>query len=268
MESVKIKLIIAYEGTNYAGWQVQKIGVGVQEKVEAALRKIFPDSTRLHSSSRTDAGVHARGMVAHVEIPKSQFRMPVRKIPLAINAYLPEDIRVVKASRCPSDFHARFSATGKQYRYFIWNHPVCDPLFRRFCWHIPRKLDFEKMKMAAGYFLGTHDFRSFAANRNYEVENTVRTLWKCQIKKKGSLITFIIEGNGFLYKMCRGIVGTVVQVGLGKYEQSSIKAMLEKRDRRVAGMSAPAHGLVLWKVFYDKKKKPENILIENGEVES
>ncbi|MGC8888290.1 MAG: tRNA pseudouridine(38-40) synthase TruA [Verrucomicrobiia bacterium] len=271
MESVKIKLTIAYEGTNYAGWQVQKIGIGVQQIVEEALHKIFQQSIKLHSSSRTDSGVHALGMVAHIEIPKDKLRIPLKKIPLAINAHLPEDIRVVQASLCAPQFHARFSATGKQYRYFIWNHPAHNPLFRRFCWHIPRKLDLQKMKTAAAYFLGTHDFKSFAANRNYKIENTVRTLWKCDIKKNGNLLTFIIEGNGFLYKMCRGIVGTIVQVGLGKYEPSAIKTMLEKRDRKIAGMSAPAHGLVLWKVFYDKKQKYSQQCIaseQNGNFES
>lgn len=269
MDSVKVKLIIAYDGTNYAGWQVQKIGVGVQEKIEEALRKIFPGAARVHSSSRTDAGVHARGMVAHTEIPANEFKLPIRKIPLALNAYLPEDIRIVSASRCSKEFHARFSATGKQYRYFVWNHPAHDPLFRKFTWHVPKKLDVEKMKLAAKCFLGTHDFKSFAANRNYEVENTVRTLWKCNLKKEGSLITFIIEGNGFLYRMCRGIVGTIVQVGLGKYEPFEIKEMLEKRDRRFAGMSAPAHGLVLWKVFYKtQSNKPASSKAVDNDFES
>jgi len=256
MESVKIKLVIAYDGTDYSGWQVQKVGVGIQEKIEEAIHKIFPGAGRLHSSSRTDAGVHALGMVAHVKIPVSEFRMPLRKVPLAINAYLPEEIRIMKATKCSPGFHARFDATGKQYRYFVWNYPANNPLLRRFCWHIPTKLDVQKMKFAATQFVGTHDFKSFAANRNYEVENTVRTLWKCGFKKRGNLITFIIEGDGFLYKMCRGIVGTIAQVGLGKFEPSAIKEMLDKRDRRVAGMSAPPNGLILWKVFYDKKRKP------------
>lgn len=265
MGSVKIKLTIAYDGADYSGWQAQKVGVGIQEKIEEAIHRIFPGAGRLHSSSRTDAGVHARGMVAHVEIPDVEFRMPLRKVPLAINAYLPEDIRVMKAAKCKPGFHSRFNATGKQYRYFIWNYPSNDPLLRRFCWHIPVKLDIKKMKLAAAQFVGAHDFKSFAANRNYEVENTVRTLWKCDFKKSGNLITFIIEGDGFLYKMCRGIVGTIAQVGLGKIEPSAIKQILDKRDRRLAGMSAPANGLVLWKVFYDKKRKPISTQTNNFE---
>jgi tRNA pseudouridine38-40 synthase len=255
MEKIKIRITIAYDGSNYAGWQVQKIGVGVQEKLNEAVKKIFPDASNVEGSSRTDAGVHALGMVAHFEVPAEKFRMPMRKVPLALNAYLPEDIRVMDAKRCPPDFHARFSAKGKQYRYFIWNHPANNPLLRNHVWHIPRKLNLKLMKEAARLFVGTHDFRSFAANRNYEYGNTVRTLWKCDIKKNGNLITFIIEGDGFLYKMCRGIVGTIAQVGLGKFTVDEIPKMFAQRDRRVAGMSAPAHGLVLWKVMYDLKAK-------------
>lgn len=265
MEKIKIRITIAYDGTNYAGWQVQKIGIGVQEKINEAVKKIFPDATNVEGSSRTDAGVHALGMVAHFEVPREKFKMPLRKVPLALNAYLPEDIRVMEAKKCPPDFHARFSATGKQYRYFIWNHPSNNPLLRNQVWHVPRKLNLKLMKEAARFFVGTHDFRSFAANRNYEYGNTVRTLWRCDIKKNGDLITFIIEGNGFLYRMCRGIVGTIAQVGLGKFTVDEIPKMFEQRDRRVAGMSAPAHGLVLWKVMYDSKARQSgrNLLKEN-----
>ena len=249
-DSLKFKLTIAYDGTNYQGWQVQKVGVGVQEKVEAALRKLFPSVQRLHSSSRTDTGVHALGMVAHVEVARAEFRMPVAKLPLALNAHLPEDIRVMEARRCRADFHARFHAAGKQYRYFVWNHPGMNPLLRHSAWHVPQKLDLPAMRQGAQLCVGTHDFRSFAANRSYEVENTVRTLGRCDLRKNGPMLTFIIEGNGFLYKMCRGIVGTLVQMGRGKYPPEEITAMLSARDRRVAGMTAPAQGLVLWKVFY------------------
>ena len=259
-DSLKFKLTIAYDGTNYQGWQVQKVGVGVQEKVEAALRKIFPSVQRVHSSSRTDTGVHALGMVAHVEVPRAEFRMPVAKLPLALNAHLPEDIRIVEARRCPADFHARFHAAGKQYRYFVWNHHAMNPLLRQTAWHIPQKLDLTAMRQGVRLFVGEHDFRSFAANRNYETENTVRTLRRCELRKNGPLLTFIIEGNGFLYKMCRGIVGTLVQMGRGRYAPEALTAMLSARDRRAAGMTAPAHGLVLWKVFYKRgASEPESV---------
>jgi len=266
VDTLKFKLVIAYDGTGYEGWQVQKIGTGVQEKVEAALAKLFPSGPRLHSSSRTDTGVHALGMVAHFEVPRAECRLPARKLALAINAHLPEDIRVLSATRAPRDFHARFQARGKQYRYTVWNHAAMNPLLRATAWHVTRPLDLKAMRAAAKLFLGSHDFQSFTANPGYERSTTVRTLTRCDLRRSGSQLTFIIEGDGFLYKMCRGIVGTLVQVGLGKFPPTGIRQMLEKKDRRVAGMTAPACGLVLWRVFYPtpgrqaaKTQRPEYV---------
>jgi tRNA pseudouridine38-40 synthase len=252
---VKFKLIIAYDGTAYQGWQVQKTGTGVQEKVEQALAKLFPNNPRLHGSSRTDTGVHALGMVAHFEAPSCN--MDGRKLALALNHWLPEDIRVLSAAHAQENFHARFDAKGKQYRYFVWNHTAMNPLLRHTAWQVPRPLDLKAMRTAAALFVGKHDFKSFAANRNYEMESTVRTVTRCDFKKNGPLLTFIIEGEGFLYKMCRGIVGTIVQVGLGKFPANEIKPMLAQKDRRVAGMTAPAQGLVLWKVFYSTQRRKD-----------
>ncbi len=246
----KFRLTIAYDGTAYEGWQVQKIGTGVQEKLEEALAKLFPCHPRAHSSSRTDTGVHALGMVAHFEVPRAESRMTARKLGLAINAHLPEDIRVLAAAAAGPAFHARFSARGKQYRYFVWNHPAMNPLLRRSAWHVPRPLDLAALRAAAAHFVGRHDFQSFTANPGYARGSTVRTLTRCDVKSSARLLTFIIEGEGFLYKMCRGMIGTLVQVGLGKFPAGEIKNMLARRDRRVAGMTAPAHGLVLWKVKY------------------
>jgi tRNA pseudouridine38-40 synthase len=252
--SKKFKLTIAYDGTAYEGWQAQKTGTGVQQKVEEALAKLFPSRPVVHSSSRTDTGVHALGMMTHFEVPGAEFKMPVRKLALAINAWLPEDIRVLSAARASDKFHARFDATGKQYRYFVWNHTAMNPLVRHSAWQVTRPLDLRAMRAAAPLFVGRHDFKSFAANRNYEMESTVRRLTRCDLKKSGRRLTFIIEGDGFLYKMSRGIVGTLVQVGLGKFPPAEIKRMLARKDRRMAGMTAPAHGLVLWKVFYSKSR--------------
>jgi tRNA pseudouridine38-40 synthase len=253
MQNRKFRLTIAYDGTAYEGWQFQKIGTGVQEKIESALAKLFPCRPRVHSSSRTDTGVHAMGMVVHFEVPLAQCSMSSSKLALALNAWLPEDVRVLQASRVTGDFHARFGATGKQYRYFVWNHSAMNPLLRHTAWHVPRALEVVAMRRAAQYFLGQHDFQSFAANPGYAKASTVRRLWRCELKKSGPLLTFIIEGDGFLYKMCRGIVGTLVQVGLGKFPADGMDDLLLKADRRFAGMSAPALGLVLWKVFYSKK---------------
>ena len=253
---MKFKLVIAYDGTAYSGWQVQRIGVGVQGILEQALTRLFPHAGRLHSSSRTDTGVHALGMVAHVEIPEVEFHMPVRKLALALNAHLPEDIRVLKADRCADDFHARFQAIGKQYRYYIWNDRAMNPLLRQRAWHVPAKLDITPMRSAARQLIGRHDFRSFAANRNYEAELTIRTLARCDLRRAGPLLTCILEGDGFLYKMCRGIVGTLVQIGQGKLPIDEFSRILDQRDRRAAGMTAPAHGLVLWSVRYSTPSIP------------
>jgi tRNA pseudouridine38-40 synthase len=252
---LKLKLTIAYDGAAYQGWQVQKTGVGVQQKIEEALERLFPTAQRPRSSSRTDTGVHALGMVAEVEIPRAEFTMPLRRVALALNSFLPDDIRIVSVRRVPTTFDARFDASGKQYRYFVWNHGTMNPLLRHTAWHVPLKLDLTEMRRGAAHLTGRHDFRSFAANHTYEIADTVRTLSRCDILRSGPLLTFIIEGDGFLYKMCRGIVGTLVQLGGGKFTEAGLRLMLAARDRRAAGMSAPAHGLVLWKVYYRKRGK-------------
>jgi tRNA pseudouridine38-40 synthase len=265
VNKLKFKLVIAYDGSGYEGWQAQKIGTGVQQIVETALAKLFPSAPRLHSSSRTDTGVHALGMVAHFEIPRAEFKMNIGRLVLAINAWLPEDVRVVSACSAKGEFHARFDAGGKQYRYFVWNHGAMNPLLRRTAWHVPRKLDLKAMRAAARLFVGKRDFKSFAGTQNYEMKTTVRRLTRCDVKKSGAQFTFIIEGDGFLYKMCRGIVGTIVQVGQRKIAVADIKSILARRDRRVAGTTAPAHGLVLWKVFYQKSRSSRRESAQNLE---
>ena len=255
MDTLKLKLTIAFDGTAYQGWQVQKIGLGVQQKVEEALAKLFPSAPRVHGSSRTDTGVHALGLVAHCELPAAECAMTPAKLLLAINAWLPEDIRVMAVSRVAGKFHARFDASGKQYRYFVWNHPAMNPLLRHRAWHVKRKLDLAAMRRAAKLFVGCHDFRSFRTNPTYDTDSTVRTVRRCDLRRNGPLLTFIIEGDGFLYKMCRGIVGTLVQVGEGKIAPEEVTDIFAQCDRRVAGMTAPACGLILWKVFYRRAPK-------------
>jgi tRNA pseudouridine38-40 synthase len=191
-------------------------------------------------------------MVAHFEVPRAECKMTPRKLALALNAWLPGDIRVMSATYARKAFHARFDSKGKQYRYFVWNYPFMNPLIRQTAWHVPRPLDLAAMRAAARLFLGKHDFQSFTSNPGYKRASTVRTLTRCDLKRSGRLLTFIIEGDGFLYKMCRSIVGTLVQVGLDKFPGPEIQSMLARKDRRAAGMSAPAHGLVLWKVSYRK----------------
>ena len=195
---MKFKLTIAYDGANYAGWQTQKNSIGVQQRVEEAVIKIFPGASQLQSSSRTDTGVHALGMVAHVEIPAAKIsRMPTAKVGLAINAHLPPDIRVMSAKRCRGDFEARYNAKGKQYRYFIWIGAAMNPLLRNQAWHITRPLDIAAMRVAAKFLVGRHDFKSLAATRNYEMSSTIRTVKRAATSSRnGPLLTFIIEGDG------------------------------------------------------------------------
>lgn len=252
---VRLRLVVAYDGAAYQGWQWQKVGVGVQQKVEEALARLFPSAPRVHGSSRTDTGVHALGMVAHFEVPRSEWRLSGTKLRLAINAWLPPDVRVMAASRSSPDFHARFDAIGKEYRYLVWNAPAMNPLLRNQAWHVPRKLDVEAMRAAARRLVGTHDFRAFSTNPGYERHSTRRTLFRVAVQRRGALLTCILEGDGFLYRMCRGIAGTLVQVGLHRFDPEAMLEILTRGDRRLAGMTAPAHGLVLWKVRYARRSR-------------
>jgi tRNA pseudouridine38-40 synthase len=246
----RVKLIIAFDGSNYEGWQRQRSGTGVQELVEAALAKLIPGGAwRLQGSSRTDAGVHALGLAAHVDLPRDA-RVAPRKLRAGLNAFLPEDIRVLESVEAAPDFHARFGAVGKQYRYTVWNHPAMNPLLRGRAWHVPAKLNLAAVKRAARLFEGTRDFRSLTAKRRGILRDSVRTLTRCRVARSGPQLTFVIEGSGFLYKMCRGIVGTLVQAGQGRFSESDIRKILAEGNRAAAGMTAPAEGLVLWKVLY------------------
>jgi tRNA pseudouridine38-40 synthase len=247
---LRFKLTIAYDGTRYFGWQVQKGRMTVQQRVEEALRELFPSVKRVHSSSRTDTGVHALGMVAHVDIPEAECRMDARKLLLAVNSFLPVDVRIVATRIVAEDFHARFDAKGKRYFYLIWNHAAMNPLLHNRAWHVKVPMNLERMQKAAKLFVGRKDFKSFASTREYEMESTVRRLTRCDVRKEGYTWKITIEGDGFLYKMCRGIVGTLVRVGQGKLTQTEIRKIFHERDRSVAGMNAPACGLTLWRVFY------------------
>jgi tRNA pseudouridine38-40 synthase len=247
---IRLRLTVAFDGTNYFGWQWQPEDISVQQRVEEALSRVLPCKPRVNGCSRTDTGVHARALVAHCDVPRPEFKMPARKLVLAVNAHLPDDIRITAAAQAKTGFHARFSARGKQYRYFVWNHFAHNPLLRHQSWQVPRPLDLRAMRAAAAQLVGRHDFLAFSATPGYARRHTVRQLRRCEVKRSGPLITIILEADGFLYKMCRGIVGTLVQVGLGRFEADHVRPMLESRDRCLAGMTAPAQGLVLWKVFY------------------
>lgn len=247
---MKIKLTLAFDGSAYHGWRSQPSGRGVQDQVEAALARVFPGGPKLESSSRTDAGVHARGLVAHFSLSSAGPRLTPRALALALNSTLPADIRVRSAVRVPERFHARFDAVEKEYRYFIWNAPAMDPLRRHTAWHVPRPLDIARMREAARHFAGRHDFTAFTSNRGGTLGDPYRTLTRCEIRREGSLVTIRLAASGFLYKLCRALAGTLVHVGEKKIAPDEIPRLLATRDRRATGPNAPAHGLVLWRVVY------------------
>jgi tRNA pseudouridine38-40 synthase len=243
----KIKLTIEYEGTAYVGWQRQPNGLSVQEAVESALARIVGEPVTIISSGRTDAGVHARGMVAHFEtntdLPLSAFRE-------GVNSHLPNDIAIVAAEPADADFHARYSALGKRYRYTVLIGDVRSPLAARTSWHIKRRLDVEAMRSAASLLVGKHDFAAFRSS-GCDAQTTVRELFSIDIKKHGRLLHFDIIGSGFLRNMVRVIVGTLVEIGSGKRSPDEIAELLATGDRDLSGVTAPPQGLCLMQVWYD-----------------
>lgn len=246
----RFKLTVAYDGTAYAGWQVQPNHLSVQQVIEAALATIVGHTVKVHGSGRTDQGVHARGQVAHVDLT---CRMSAASIGRALNARLPLDIRVLSASPVRSDFHARRSAAGKEYRYFVWNNATVLPDKRLYSTHVYRPLKVAPMREAAFRFVGRHDFASFTANPQREVESTVRSIFAFTVSKRGKEIVFRVRGEGFLYKQVRSMVGFLLRVGEGAEKPEAVSELLESRAPRKARVpSAAAHGLFLWRVWYGK----------------
>ena len=249
----KIHLIVEYDGTNYAGWQRQSNAMTVQEKLENAVKKLTGESLCVHGASRTDAGVHALGQSAHFE---TESRIPADKFSFALNTMLPEDIRVVLSEEVDEDFHSRFSTRGKRYRYLFYDAPHAGALNRNTHAHIIYPLDVEKMNREAQDLVGTHDFGAFAASGSV-VKDTVRTIYKAEVTRNGREVCLIVEGNGFLYNMVRIIAGTLIYIGTGKLEMGAFKRAIETGNRLDLGVTAPAHGLTLMKVFYSDKDREE-----------
>lgn len=247
-----IKLTVAYDGTNYHGFQEQR-GTGlstVQESLENILSSLADCRVQVIGAGRTDAGVHARGQV--VNFDAQNWPIPVERIPLAMNGHLPGDIVVSAAEEVADDFHARFSAVAKTYQYIVWNGRISSPFHRLYSYFLPVPLDVEAMSNASTHLLGRHDFKCFQAAGS-TVKNTVRRLWQADVIGEGSLVKFIFTGNGFLYNMVRIMVGTLVQVGLGKTKPEMVKEVLESRDRVKAGPTMPPQGLFLEQVKYPKQ---------------
>lgn len=244
----KLKLVIAYDGQPYDGWQSQASGNAIQDHLGAAVQRICKQRVSLYGAGRTDAGVHAAGQVVHLDVPAGSRMEPADWV-RALNSYLPPAIRVLKAAFVPEAFHARFSACGKHYRYQIDNGPILSPWDVGRVWHVPLPLDRDLLQAVSALYVGTKDFRSFAANRGKTVPDTVRTITRAEWRG-GKTLTFDVEGDGFLYKMVRLLVGTAVRVALGKAELSWVEGLLAHPAMGKNSQVAPADGLYLVKVGY------------------
>ena len=240
-----IKLIIGYNGTQYHGFQLQKNAVTIQEQLERAIHTVFGHPVRVVSAGRTDSGVHAVGQVVSF---CSASRIPVERIPYALNSVLPSDIVVSRAEKVSELFHARYSAVSKMYTYTIDNAPHPRVLVRHCAFHLRVPLDLSLMRKAAATLLGRHDFSSFMGSAS-AVKTTLRLLLQLDVDESDGFITITAEANGFLYNMMRIIVGTLVEVGLGK-RAADLQPLLQVKDRSAAGWTVPPHGLVLQEVKY------------------
>lgn len=244
-----MKCAISYDGHLFYGYQVQPGQRTVQDELEKALQTLHKAKERIPvvSSGRTDSGVHAVGQTIHFDSPLS---IPEAKWPYALNALLPDDISVRKAEAVNDQFHARFSAKRKEYRYMIYRGRHPDVFKRYYAYHVPYDIDMEKVKEASRYLVGTHDFTSFCATKT-EVKDKVRTVHELEWSDTGDGLQMRIVGSGFLYNMVRIIAGTLLDVGTGKFSPGDIEKMILAKNRDAAGRTAPAHGLYLWRVIYD-----------------
>jgi tRNA pseudouridine38-40 synthase len=244
----RLKCTIAYDGTNFAGYQIQPNKRTVQGELEHALATMHKgQSIRVFASGRTDAGVHAHGQVVHFDSP---MEIPVVGWVKALNALLPDDIVVKEVEKVDSSFHARFSAISKEYRYKVRIAQEKDVFSRNYAFHFPHLLNYDAMKEALQFIVGTHDFTSFCSAKT-EIEDKVRTIYEADFVILDSELIFRFVGNGFLYNMVRILVGTMLDVGQGKIHPADIPAIIKGKDRSLAGKTAPSHGLYLWKVYYD-----------------
>jgi tRNA pseudouridine38-40 synthase len=246
--SRRLKLVIAYDGTPFAGWQSQSHRNTIQDHVERAFERVLGQPARVHGAGRTDAGVHALAQCAHADVPNN--RLSAARWTEALNALLPPTIRALRCSYVPNNFHARLSTKGKIYRYRIWLAPVLPPFEYRRAWHIVRPIDLEILRRAAKQFVGTHDFAGFAANRGKQEKSTIRTIYSVRVRQKGSCVTIEFDGDGFLYKMVRLIVGSLVKCALDKIRIEDVAARLDSGQIGPARFAAPAEGLFLVRVRY------------------
>lgn len=241
------KLTISYDGTNYHGWQFQENGITVQEVMENAVSRLLDKKTAVIGCSRTDAGVHAKRYVCNFH---GKSAVPADKIPIVMNMYLPPDIRVYNCEEADESFNSRFNALSKTYEYKILNSSVSEPLNRLYTWHFPQRMDVLKMQEASELIKGEKDFSSFCAAGS-KVKSKVRNLSGLSVLRESDIITVRATANGFLYNMVRIITGTLVYVGIGKIKVEELPSLIENRDRRLLGITAPPCGLMLTEVMYE-----------------
>lgn len=247
----RVRIVVAYDGTNYCGWQVQPNGVTVEEVLNKKISALTGEDIHIIGASRTDSGVHALGNVAVFD---TESRIPGERMAYALNQRLPDDIVIVKSDEVASDWHPRYqNEITKTYEYHIYNAKTPNPMKRHHSTFVSYELDVDKMREAAGYLVGEHDFVSFC-NIRTNVEDTVRTVYDIEFLQNKSEITMRITGNGFLYNMVRIIAGTLIRVGRGYYSPEKVKEILETRERTEAGVTAPPNGLVLVKIDYGENE--------------
>lgn len=242
----RIKLIVAYDGTEYSGWQIQPEAPTIEMYLDKAICELTGENVHVTGASRTDAGVHAYGNVAVFD---TESTIPGDRFTFALNRFLPDSIVIQDSWEVVGDFHPRHCNTRKTYEYRILNTAVPLPQKRNFTWHVAGSIDIEKMREAAAYIVGEHDFKSFCCVRT-QAESTVRTIYSLEVLQEGSEIIIRIKGNGFLYNMVRIITGTLIQVGKKRFRPEYVKQMLEAKDRTVAGQTAPPQGLTLVGIEY------------------
>ena len=241
-------LTISYDGTNYAGWQIQKNAKTIQSEIEKALKKILKEKVRVIASGRTDAGVHAKGQIANF---KTNRNFHLKNLTSALNKNLPKDISITKAKKVSSKFHSQYDAKSKLYRYTILNSNTDDPFMRPYYLKVRYELDFPLMREEAKTLVGKHDFKSFQAKSSTSpIKNTVRTIKKLTLRKEKDFVIIDIEANGFLHHMVRNIVGSLIEIGRGYLTKGSLKKILISKNRKKAGPTASAKGLMLIKVTY------------------
>ena len=251
----RIMLTVAYDGTDYHGWQLEPTGVTVEEKLNAALSALTGEMITVSGASRTDAGVHAKGNLCVFDTASP---IPPEKIALAVNAYLPEDIVVTESHEVPGDFHPRRCDSLKTYCYTILNAQLPDPLRIRYAAWFRRPLEEEKMRLAGAYLVGEHDFKSFCSAGSQAL-TTVRRIVSLNVLREGDLIRVTVQGTGFLYNMVRILTGTLMQAGLGAMAPEEMPRILEAKDRQAAGPTAPPEGLCLEKIDLYPEGFPEGL---------